>query len=72
MHNPTEEPKEGDIRTYVNDNNREVREVYKCRHKVPGMEISILCSKNQHQCIELNGKSSLPCDRKELVWMRKL
>ena len=61
---------EGDTRTYVNDNKQTVRQVYKCKFRIPGMGISKLCTKNQHGCVEMRRKASVPCNRKDLVWMR--
>lgn len=72
IHNPTEEPQEGDTRTYTNDKGNKVYEVFRCRHRVPGMEVSILCDKNQHGCIETRSKASITCKRRELVWIKKI
>ncbi len=69
--NKTGMPEEGDIRTYTNNQNQEVRQVYKCEHRIHGIGISILCGKNQHGCEALK-KLDQSCNRKELVWMTKL
>lgn len=55
----------------MNNQNQEVRQVYKCKNRIPGMETSILCNKNQHGCLECRRLASIPCKRKELTWMRR-
>ena len=71
MHNPTGEPKEGDTRTYKNNQGNIVRQIYKCKHRVPGMETSILCNKNQHGCQDLRNLEQ-NCKRKDLIWATKI
>jgi len=68
INNQTGELQEGDTRIYTNDKGNKVRQIYKCKHRVPGMETSILCNRNQHGCIGLKGD----CKRKELIWITKL
>lgn len=71
MNNPTGEPQEGDTRTYKNDKGNIVRQIYKCKYRVPGMESSILCNKNQHGCEALE-RLDQTCKRKDLIWTTKI